>query len=68
MYGTASGGGTGAGTVYRMTLTGQLAASAHDFTSVSGSAPHGAVIQGLDGALYGTASGGGANNVARSGS
>jgi uncharacterized repeat protein (TIGR03803 family) len=46
-----------------MTLLGQLVDSAHDFTSASGDAPYGGVIQGIDGALYGTASSGGANNV-----
>ncbi len=64
LYGTApSGGGNSGGTVYRMTLAGQLTASAHDFANASGSVPYGGVIQGGDFALYGTASTGGAHGV-----
>jgi uncharacterized repeat protein (TIGR03803 family) len=64
LYGTASSaGGNGDGTVFRMTKLGQLVHSAHDFVDASGSVPKGGVIQGLDGALYGTTSGGGAHSV-----
>ncbi len=60
--GTSSGGSNG-GTVFRLTLAGQLAASAHDFAVASGDTPYGGVIQGSDLALYGTASSGGAHSV-----
>ena len=62
LYGTATQGGTG-GTVYRITTTGGLAGSAHDFANASGNVPYGGVIQGLDFAIYGTASSGGQHNV-----
>jgi uncharacterized repeat protein (TIGR03803 family) len=64
LYGTArSSGGTGGGTIFRMTTAGALFDSAHDFAGASGNFPIGGVIQGFDLALYGTASDGGANGV-----
>jgi uncharacterized repeat protein (TIGR03803 family) len=61
LYGTTTGGGAGsAGVVYRMTTLGTLFRSAYEFSSVVGPAgPNAAVIQGADGALYGTTTIGG---------
>jgi uncharacterized repeat protein (TIGR03803 family) len=62
LYGTASeGGGSGDGTVFRLTQTGRLAVL-HTFTGgTDGALPYGNLLMGADGALYGTASGGGAS-------
>jgi uncharacterized repeat protein (TIGR03803 family) len=62
LYGTATGGGAyGAGTVFKITLPGTLAALA-SFDYTDGSAPWAGLVQGSDGNLYGTTQYGGANN------
>ena len=51
------------GTIFRIATDGTGLASLHVFTPFpDGSAPLGSLLQGLDGALYGTTSAGGANN------
>lgn len=66
-YGTTATGGTGGyGTVFRLTPSGALT-TLIQFTGTTGSylgaTPLGALVQGSDGALYGTTSAGGANNL-----
>jgi uncharacterized repeat protein (TIGR03803 family) len=65
-YGTTmSGGKHGAGTVFRMTGTGQVTIL-HSFSSgstKSGSTPMGGVVQAANGKLYGVTFAGGANNL-----
>src|SRR5439155_10664355 len=69
IYGTTSVGGTpglaacgigyaGCGTVFRMTPTGTFS-TLHAFTFSDGAAPLGGLVEGSDGALYGTTSRGG---------
>ncbi len=61
LYGTTSGGGAfGNGTVYRVSLTGELTVI-HSFTTREGSAPLAALVQATDGNFYGTTSRGGSN-------
>src|SRR5207245_451954 len=62
-YGTTyHGGASGAGTVFRLTPTGEIAVL-HAFTGGSdGAYPYAGVTLGTDGNLYGTASQGGAAN------
>ncbi len=63
LYGTTSQGGSmGGGTVFKMNVdgTGFTVLMSFDF-STTGASPYGALIEGTDGALYGTASQGGAN-------
>jgi uncharacterized repeat protein (TIGR03803 family) len=64
LYGTAvsggNGGGAGYGTVFKLNPDGTDYTVLHNFDSVTtGSAPYGRLMQGTDGALYGTANGGG---------
>ena len=61
-YGTTSYGGTngGKGTVFRMTPAGALT-SLFSFNGTNGSNPYSGVMQGQDGALYGTTLLGGTN-------
>jgi uncharacterized protein (TIGR03437 family) len=61
-YGTAyEGGGNGDGTVFKITPGGSFTTlHSFDFTD-DGERPRGALIQGSDGKLYGTTSGGGAH-------
>lgn len=64
-YGTTSAGGEhGYGLVFKMTSTGQMK-TLHNFCSQSqcadGEAPTAALVEGTNGDLYGTTSGGGAN-------
>ncbi|MGO8672708.1 MAG: beta strand repeat-containing protein [Capsulimonadaceae bacterium] len=66
LYGvTESGGtassGTGSGTVFKITTGGTLT-SLHTFTGSDGTSPVGALIQGTDGFLYGTAESGSTGN------
>jgi uncharacterized repeat protein (TIGR03803 family) len=68
-YGTTSEGGpvnnacvsTGCGTVFEITPEGTLT-TLHNFSGPDGFSPTGALIQGTDGNLYGTTSGGGPIN------
>jgi uncharacterized repeat protein (TIGR03803 family) len=68
-YGTTSQGGpasticvtTGCGTVFEITPLGELA-TLHYFAGPDGLSPSGALVQGSDGTLYGTTSGGGPAN------
>ena len=59
-YGTAgSGGGSGSGTVFKMTPNGMLT-TLHSFSGADGSQPLGGLVQGNDGNLYGITRRGGA--------
>ncbi|MCX6927535.1 MAG: hypothetical protein NT154_30660, partial [Verrucomicrobia bacterium] len=61
-YGTTASGGTNGnnGTVYQMTPAGTLTTLV-SFSGNNGSHPHGGLVQGSDGDLYGTTSRGGAS-------
>jgi uncharacterized repeat protein (TIGR03803 family) len=61
LYGTTTGGGTFAGTIYKINKDGTGFAILHNFLGSpgDGSAPYTAVLFGSDGALYGVASAGG---------
>jgi uncharacterized repeat protein (TIGR03803 family) len=67
LYGTTRFGGSssscsgGCGTVFQITTAGTLT-TLHNFDSTDGANPFGGMIQGTDGNLYGTTSGGGAEN------
>lgn len=64
-YGTTSGGGNSnnpQGTVYRITPAGSLT-TLHSFNGLDGARPYAPVIQHTDGLLYGTTTGGGANDL-----
>jgi uncharacterized repeat protein (TIGR03803 family) len=67
LYGTTVGGGTSPtdGTVYRLQKDGSLYQVLHNFTgpSTDGAGPYAGVIEGDDGAIYGTTVGGGENGV-----
>ncbi len=59
-YGTTSGGGeSNDGVAFRFNGDGSGFALLHDFDRSTGSTPYAALIEGIDGALYGTASTGG---------
>ncbi len=65
LYGTtSSGGANGQGTLFKITLGGQLT-TIYNFCTLSGctdgSAPMGALVEGTDGNFYGTTLGGGTN-------
>jgi uncharacterized repeat protein (TIGR03803 family) len=65
-YGTTEGGGSGFGTVYKMTAKG-LVTILHSFCSSNppcpdGFSPFAGLVQASDGELYGTAEGGGSGN------
>jgi uncharacterized repeat protein (TIGR03803 family) len=66
LYGTTQTGGTSnLGTVFRLTagqITGAISVL-YSFSGADGSAPEGPLVQGSDGALYGTTSSGGDNNT-----
>ncbi len=60
LYGTASqGGSSGLGTVFKLNPDGSGFTVLHHFASTTGGTPHAGLIQGSDGALYGTAYSGG---------
>lgn len=59
---TSSGGVNGWGTAYRVALDGTSFQVGHLFSFETGSKPLGGLIQGSDGAFYGTASSGGGGN------
>ncbi len=58
LYGTTIDGGTGYGTVFRMSSAGAIKI-VYNFDNTHGAKPFGPVVQGSDGNLYGTASTGG---------
>jgi uncharacterized repeat protein (TIGR03803 family) len=58
-YGTSHDGGTDYGTVFRITPGGALT-TLHSFSGSDGAAPVGGLVQGTNGAFYGTTSDGGA--------
>lgn len=61
LYGTAKSGGTfGGGTLYRFAEDGSSFEVVVEFDGASGEAPNGVLVEGGDGALYGTASDAGA--------
>ena len=65
LYGTTSSGGSdGVGTIFQLTTAGVLT-TVYTFpnSQALGAFPRGTLIQGKDGALYGTTLGGGASNV-----
>ena len=61
---TPPGGSGGVGTIFQLTTAGVLT-TVYTFPNNGslGTAPRGTLIQGKDGALYGTTLGGGANNA-----
>src|SRR5262249_10353216 len=60
LYGTTyAGGGSGHGTVFRVNPDGTGYAAIHSFSYSDGSQPYAGLIQGNDGALYGTTAQGG---------
>jgi uncharacterized repeat protein (TIGR03803 family) len=66
LYGTTlRGGGTNKGTVFRLNRDGSGYAIVHDFgiAGWDGTYPRAGVIQASDGALYGTTTGGGSNDL-----
>ena len=66
LYGTThEGGAHGAGTVFKMGADGSSFSSLHHFQRTDGARPIGGVIQGADGALYGTTPEGGAWSYSR---
>jgi uncharacterized repeat protein (TIGR03803 family) len=55
LYGTASQGGiSGVGTVFKLNPDGSGSTTLHTFDYSSGAYPYGGLVQGTDGALYGT--------------
>lgn len=63
LYGTAyDGGGQGLGTVFRVSLDGSSYAVLANLDTRTGSSPLGALVEGPDGALYGTTYEWGTNN------
>ncbi|HLI47146.1 MAG TPA: choice-of-anchor tandem repeat GloVer-containing protein [Chthonomonas sp.] len=62
LFGVAGGGGSnGSGVIFRIRLDGTDFSVIHNFAYADGSGPYGGLIQGQDGALYGTTPYGGAN-------
>ena len=60
LYGTTTGGGaSGAGTVFKVNPDGTGFTTLVSFDNTNGASPYSGLIQGLDGALYGTTAGGG---------
>jgi uncharacterized repeat protein (TIGR03803 family) len=65
LYGTTSGGGSGFGTVYKLNTNGTGYAVLRSFSGNGGDGqnPYGGLVQGSDGALYGTTYEGGSSNL-----
>jgi uncharacterized repeat protein (TIGR03803 family) len=61
LYGTAAGGGSGAGTVFRVNASRKLKVLYTFAGRPDGAGPYGTLIQDAKGNLYGTTEGGGAN-------
>ena len=61
LYGTTQNGGTGYGTLFRMSTGGTFATVA-SFTTSTGTAPSAEPVEGLDGNFYGSTREGGTNN------
>src|SRR5262249_9049872 len=60
LYGTSfAGGDMGLGTVYRVAKDGSAFMTLHSFSGADGSSLYGGLVQGADGALYGTTYDGG---------
>ena len=58
LYGTTeSGGANELGTVFKITMRGELT-TLHSFTGADGQVPYGGLVQGVNGNFYGTTSGG----------
>src|SRR5207245_8893252 len=63
-YGTTYQGGTSCvGTVFEVSAAGSLFSVLHSFATVNGAYPYAGLVQGSDGAFYGTTAGGGTSNV-----
>jgi uncharacterized repeat protein (TIGR03803 family) len=63
-YGTTNqGGASGVGTVFKVSADGSLFSVLHSFATVNGAYPYAGLVQGTDGAFYGTTAGGGASGV-----
>ena len=63
-YGTAYQGGVfGVGTVFKVSADGSSLFVLRSFDTATGAFPYAGLVQGPDGALYGTTAGGGASNV-----
>jgi uncharacterized repeat protein (TIGR03803 family) len=61
LYGTTVLGGTGDGTIFKVTPSGTLT-TLHSFGGTDGLAPYAGLVLGTDGNFYGTTVGGGANS------
>lgn len=56
-YGTSvAGGALDFGTIFKISADGNVFLALHSFNGIDGKSPRGGLIQGIDGALYGTAS------------
>jgi len=62
MYSTSPAGGSGMGTVFKVTLKGVVSVI-HNFDGTHGRTPYGGLTLGTDGNFYGTTSLGGSNNL-----
>ena len=64
LYGsTQYGGSNNCGTIFKVSTNGLGYSGVHDFSGPDGQAPYGKLLQGLDGALYGTTYQGGISNL-----
>ncbi|HSU53117.1 MAG TPA: choice-of-anchor tandem repeat GloVer-containing protein, partial [Candidatus Dormibacteraeota bacterium] len=62
LYGTASAGGAnGFGAIFKLDTDGNSFTNLHSFGAGDGENPHGGLVQGPEGTLYGTAQNGGTN-------
>jgi uncharacterized repeat protein (TIGR03803 family) len=62
LYGTTFGGGTGYGTIFKITTNGTLT-TLHSFDYSDGGIPYGGLVQATDGNFYGTTINGGNNGL-----
>src|SRR5262245_19911924 len=64
LYGTTpSGGAQNGGTVFKIATNGTGFSLLYSFSGADGTSPQAALIQGIDGLLYGTTSAGGTNSA-----